>query len=584
LPEALRTLAAYATLQGRSEDARVLGEAAEAVAAWPRSARLALLDRPDTIPPGVPQPGPGAVRALAAPAVVAALGELAAAGTEAALAQAASRLPVDLARLLAVPGVALADVVTVHRRYGAVTAADLAAAVMLAGRNPGDPEEAALAARIEAALPALRAGHPRLPLGRAVALVERVRAALRGEVPEIDAAVAAGSVRRFEPTVGDVEIIVPAEAPDRVLARAVAALRPDAILHAGPTVASLRLDRDVVTLRAAPFPALPFTLLHHTGTARHVRQLRERAAERGWTLGPGGFAAPSGSRVPRVESEEDLYRALDLPWIPPELREGEDEIEAAAEGRLPPLVERADIRGDLHVHTLWSDGRDSVEAVAWAARALGYEYVAITDHSPAAAASRVLTLDRLEQQKADVARARRRVPGIAILHGVEVDILPDGSLDLPDAVLAGLDIVLASLHDPAGHGPDRLLERYVRAMRHPHVHIVTHPANRLVGRDAGYALDYDALFAAAVETGTVLEIDGAPLHLDLDGHLARRAVEAGVLVSIDSDCHNVARLGQQMDLGIGTARRGRVEARHVLNTRPLAEVRAFLSRKRSARV
>jgi DNA polymerase (family 10) len=472
----------------------------------------------------------------------------------------------------------------VHRRYGAVTAADLAAAVMLAGRNPGDPEEAALAARIEAALPALRAGHPRLPLGRAVALVERVRAALRGEVPEIDAAVAAGSVRRFEPTVGDVEIIVPAEAPDRVLARAVAALRPDAILHAGPTVASLRLDRDVVTLRAAPLPALPFTLLHHTGTARHVRQLRERAAERGWTLGPGGFAAPSGSRVPRVESEEDLYRALDLPWIPPELREGEDEIEAAAEGRLPLLVERADIRGDLHVHTLWSDGRDSVEAVAWAARALGYDYVAITDHSPAAAASRVLTLDRLEQQKADVARARRRVPGIAILHGVEVDILPDGSLDLPDAVLAGLDIVLASLHDPAGHGPDRLLERYVRAMRHPHVHIVTHPANRLVGRDAGYALDYDALFAAAVETGTVLEIDGAPLHLDLDGHLARRAVEAGVLVSIDSDCHNVARLGQQMDLGIGTARRGRVEARHVLNTRPLAEVRAFLSRKRSARV
>jgi DNA polymerase (family 10) len=520
---------------------------------------------------------------VTAPAVVAALRELAADGADAVLARAASRLPVDLARLLAVPGVALADVVTVYRRYGAVTAADLAAAVMLAARNPGDPEEAALASRIEAALPALREGHPRIPLGRAVALVERVRAALCADVPEFDAAVAAGSVRRFEPTVGDVEIIVPAEAPDRVLARAVAVLRPDVILHAGRTVASLQLDRDVVTLRAVAPQALSFTLLHHTGTARHVRQLRGRAAERGWTLGPGGFVARSASGAPRVDSEEDIYRALGLPWIAPELREGEDEIEAAAEGRLPPLVERTDIHGDLHVHTLWSDGRDSVEAVARAARGLGYEYVAITDHSPGAAASRVLTLERLAQQREDVARARRQVPDIAILHGAEVDILPDGSLDLPDAVLEELDIVLASLHDPAGHGPDRLLERYVRAMRHPRVHIVTHPANRLVGRDAGYALDYDALFAAAVETGTVLEIDGAPLHLDLDGHLARRAVAAGVLVSIDSDCHNVARLGQQMALGVGTARRGRVEARHVLNTRPLAEVRALLARKGRSR-
>jgi len=215
------------------------------------------------------------------------------------------------------------------------------------------------------------------------------------------------------------------------------------------------------------------------------------------------------------------------------------------------------------------------------ARTLGYEYVAITDHSQSTAASRVLTLDRLDRQRDDVERVRQKVPGIRVLHGIEVEILPDGSLDFPDQVLASLDVVLASLHDAAGQPPDRLLARYVAAMRHPHVHVITHPANRLVGRREGYPLDYDALFAAAVETGTAVEVDGAPAHLDLDGHLARRAVAAGVALVIDSDCHNAARLGRQMRLGVGTARRGGVEARHVLNTRPLADVLAFFADKRA---
>lgn len=180
----------------------------------------------------------------------------------------------------------------------------------------------------------------------------------------------------------------------------------------------------------------------------------------------------------------------------------------------------------------------------------------------------------------DVERARQRVPGITILYGVEVDILPNGSLDLPEHVLASLDIVLASLHEPAGHGPQRLLERYLAAMRHPRVNVVTHPSNRLVGRDDGYDLDYDALFAAAVETGTALEIDGGPGHLDMDGRLAKRAVAAGVTVTIDSDCHNALRLGRQMRMGVGTARRGGVEARHVLNTRPIGDLLGFIADKR----
>jgi DNA polymerase (family 10) len=206
--------------------------------------------------------------------------------------------------------------------------------------------------------------------------------------------------------------------------------------------------------------------------------------------------------------------------------------------------------------------------------------VAITDHSPSAAASRVLSLERLERQAEEVRAARERVPQLTVLHGVEVDILSDGRLDLPDEVLAGLDIVLASLHDASGQDPAKLLARYIGAMRHPLVTLITHPANRLVGRHEGYALDYEQLFAVAAETGTAVEIDGGPAHLDLDGQLASRAVAAGVTLSVDSDCHNVARLGRQMLFGVGTARRGGIEARHVLNTRPLADVRAFIAAKR----
>jgi DNA polymerase (family X) len=232
------------------------------------------------------------------------------------------------------------------------------------------------------------------------------------------------------------------------------------------------------------------------------------------------------------------------------------------------------------VHSLWSDGRDTVESMVSSAQALGYEYVAITDHSQSAAASRVLTVERLERQMDEVAHLREKYRDIVILQGAEVDILPNGRLDFPDAILGRLDIVLASLHDDAGQSGKRLTERYLGAMRHPLVHVITHPTNRLVGRRNGYDLELERLFDCAVETGTAMEIDGAPGHLDMDGDLARRAVDAGVLVTIDSDCHFADRLGRQMLFGVGTARRGGVAAAQVLNTRPYEELRAFLKRKR----
>jgi DNA polymerase (family 10) len=233
------------------------------------------------------------------------------------------------------------------------------------------------------------------------------------------------------------------------------------------------------------------------------------------------------------------------------------------------------------MHTTYSDGADALEAMVAQCCALGYEYIAITDHSERAGASRTLSRDDLARQRDEIAQARERYPQIAILHGAEVDIMPDGRLDFPDAVLEPLDLVLASLHDAAGQDGETLTRRCIRAIRHPLVTIITHPGNRVVGRRGIYPLDYDAVYAAAAETGTALEVDGAPSHLDLDGEHARAAIAAGVTLTIDSDCHRVRALDLQMQLGIGTARRGWVEPRHVLNTRPLADVRAFVAAKRA---
>ena len=232
------------------------------------------------------------------------------------------------------------------------------------------------------------------------------------------------------------------------------------------------------------------------------------------------------------------------------------------------------------MHTSYSDGRDSLRQMVHAARLLGYEYIAITDHSEHAGASRTLTLDDLARQRDEIIRIREQVRDVTILHGIEVDILPDGSLDCPDKVLAALDIVLASLHEREGQDGARLTRRCVNAIRHPLVSVITHPGNQLVGRRPAYDMDYGAIYAAAAETHTLLEVDGAPSHLDLSGERAAEAVAAGVTLVIDSDCHKAPALDRQMRMGVGTARRGWVEPGHVLNTRSLAEVRAFLARKR----
>lgn len=491
-------------------------------------------------------------------------------------------LPADLRRLAEAPGVGVEGVVRVHRHLGATTAGELSLALDEGhlAEVPG-LDEARLAA-VRAAVVVLREGRSGIPLGRASMIVSSVRAELERQLGEQVTAFPVGSLRRYQPAVGDLELIAATPHAAATLDAFTALPSMSAVLHRSATKATARVDRTQVTLRIVAPEALGPALVHHTGSRGHVRRLRAHAVGRGMRLAEQGLYDRHGHLVP-CPREEDVYAALGLPFIAPELRHGEDEIAAAIDGRLPSLVSTLHVRGDLHMHTTWSDGRDTVDDMVSAARAIGYEYVAITDHSQGAASGRTLAVADIPRQRAEIEDVRRRVPGLRILHGIEVDILRDGSLDCPDEALAGFDVVLASLHDGAGHAPAQLMARYERAMRHPLVHVITHPANRTPGQHDGYALDWPRLFALAVATDTLLEVDGAPGHLDLDGALVRQAIAAGVLLAVDSDCHRAAWLARQMRFGVATARRGWATPDAVLNTRSWPDVEARLQRTRARR-
>ena len=397
-----------------------------------------------------------------------------------------------------------------------------------------------------------------------------------------DAVTAVGSLRRFAPDVGDVSLlaIVP-KSRHRPILEAFTRL-PSVVSVSNETANSVTVTtgRGCVRLHLAEPDDAGAALVWHTGSREHTDQLMRRARTLGVQFADGVLTDEAGWRI-ACASEEEFYRRLGLPLIAPELRSGTGEIEAAAGQALPALVEERDIRGDLHTHSTWSDGQNTIADMVSAAKQIGYEYIAITDHSENAPCSRQLCRDDIPKQRQEVDTLRARTTGIDILHGIEVDIMPDGTLDFDDQLLREFDIVLASLHDSGGHNGRRLTDRYLKVLDNPLVTIVTHPANRSPGRSYGYSLDYDRLFAAAAATGTALEIDGAPGHLDLDGDLARQAAAAGVTLTIDSDCHRVEALARQMQFGVGTARRGWIEPRHVLNTRSADEVRQFIARKRS---
>jgi DNA polymerase (family X) len=416
---------------------------------------------------------------------------------------------------------------------------------------------------VRAAASLIAAERPALPLGRACDILDALSAALIAGSPELLAVDVSGDVRRFEPLPQELLLVGQSANPPGAVASIANLPGITHVLHRTGRRMIVVFQGHEIDVRVATPDEHGTLLFTTTGPAAHVAEVHRR-------------------RGPRMSaSEEEVYSQAGLAYLPPEVRGNPDAIEAALRGRVPDLVTRAHIRGDLHMHTTFSDGQNSLRDMVDSSAALGYEYIAISDHSEHAAASRTLTADLLARQRQEIARLRDEYPQLTIFHGIEADILANGSIDCPDAILASLDLVLASLHERHGHDGKQLTERCLQAIRHPLVTIITHPANQLVGRRAGYDMDYAAIYEAAAETGTALEIDGAPGHLDLDGEHARAAIASGVTLTIDSDSHRARALDRQMRLGVGTARRGWVEPRHVLNTRPVHAVRAFVAQKRA---
>jgi len=401
-----------------------------------------------------------------------------------------------------------------------------------------------------------------VPPGRAWDVAERLTALIKDLSPSTARIEPAGALRRGEPLIASVAAVV-LTGDARALLDALASNGEITITQRRASGATGIYARAAIELYFATPDNYGTVLFNATGSEEHVRQMTRRG------LQSRDFA-----------TEDALYASVGLPFIPAELREGSGEIEAAASGELPDLVDVDDIRGDLHMHSMYSDGRDSCATMIEGCAALGYEYIAMTDHSWRSLASCTLAHDDIARQRDELDQLRARFPRMTILHGVEVDIMPDGLLDFEDNVLEQFDIVLASLHEHAGQNGKQLTQRSLAAIRHPLVNILCHPANQLPGRSTGYPLDFEALYAAAAETGTALEIDGSPSHLDLDAEHARAAAAAGVTLSIDSDCHRVEALRRQTAFGVRIARRAGIEAHQVLTCRSIAEVRGFITAKR----
>ncbi len=545
------------------------------------------------------------------------IGELIESGRLAYHERLAAEVPPGVLDLLRLPGVGPRTAGLLWRRLGVEDLETLEEAARSGSLRKlpgfGPKKEAA----VLEGLAALRRRSGRIPLGEArpaaLALVDLLSA-----VPGVTAVSPAGGVRRWCETVESIDIVAGVEEPEGLQGPAAGngpgdARSPEGAGRAGgpggsvaarvagivrdlPDVTEvLQVARDrvraslrsgvEVDVRLVPARLYAGALRHFTGSREHNESLQKRAASMGLALGPEGVLEKGGRSRP-ARSEEEVYSELGLAYIPPELREGRGEVEAAAEGRLPRLVELSDIRGDLHVHTDWSDGHLSLEGLVEAARARGYEYVVVSDHSRSLAVTGGLDEERLLAQKDAIEELNRRLAEegpaeehgagpFRLLAGVEVDILPDGRLDLPDGVLAEMDVVTASVHSALRQPGERMTERLVGAAKNEHVDVIGHPTGRLLGRREPSALDLEGLFEVCARTGTLLEINASPERLDLKDTDARLAKDMGCRFTVSTDAHHARALGD-MVYGVATARRAWLEPGDVANTRSLADLRRLL--------
>ena len=426
------------------------------------------------------------------------------------------------------------------------------------------------------------------------------------DVPGLRSIPPAGSYRRRRETIGDLDLLAETDRPAELVERFISLGSVDTVLAKGPHKAAVRLVRGPqVDLMIMPPGEAGTYLIHFTGSKEHNVRLRGMARERGWSLSEKGYLRLADDGEPAVgesgepaelrafPTEAEAYGFLGLPFIEPELREDRGEIEAALAGTLPSLVARADLRGDCHSHSDWSDGVHSIEQMALDARRRGYSYLALTDHTVSLAIARGLDLERVERQRRIVVALNERfereesdgtappetsAEGFRLLHGCELEIRADATLDYPDELLARYDLVVASVHVSRRQTREQLTTRTLAAIASPHVDIIAHPAGRYIGGRDDLDLDWEAVFAEAARTGTALELNGSDERLDLSDVRARRAAEFGAVFTIDSDAHRTEEL-DNLRWGTAMARRAWLTPDRVMNTRSRAELLAWAAAK-----
>jgi DNA polymerase (family 10) len=513
-------------------------------------------------------------------------------------------VPPTLVELLEVPGVGPKTVRLLWERLGIETLADLRTGLRASTIRgvPGLSEKGLAALR--AGVEAVDRRSSRMTLGTAERIIEGVAAQLR-DVPGVRRVEPAGSFRRRRETIGDLDLLVETDDAAAAIGHFTALSVVDSVLNAGAHKAAVRLARGLqVDLMTMPPGACGTYLVHFTGSKEHNVRLRGIARDQGWSLSEKGFArlGEDGKIATGVDAElrtfateAEVYEFLGLAEVPPELREDGGEVEAARDGRLPRLVQIADLRGDCHAHSDWSDGIHTIEQMAEAARVRGYGYLVLTDHSHGLAIARGLTPERVAAQRGVIAELNARFGreedagtappstppgGFRLLHGCELEIRGDGALDFDDELLASFDFVVAALHQGRRQPRAQLTARVLGAIASPHVDVIAHPAGRMLGQRSRDDLDlaWDEIYAAAAVTGTLLEIDGSDHRLDLAPERARLAVAAGCLLTIDSDAHRTEELGG-IAWGVAQARRAWVEPAVVANTWSRDELLAWVAGK-----
>jgi DNA polymerase (family X) len=486
-----------------------------------------------------------------------------------------AEVPSSLADLLKVPDLGPKKVALFWKQLGITNMTELESAAR-SGKlrtlpGMGDKSEAKIIAGIEA----LGRRSNRIPLGRAWPFAQELMAYLRN-ASGVLAVELGGSLRRMRSTVGDIDILAAAKDSRAVMDAFVSRKDVARVLGKGEMKASVEFTHGLqAQLWVHPPKHWGTALVYATGSKDHNVRLREYAIKKGFSLSEYSLQRKDGSEV-TCEHEEDVYKTLGLPWIPPELREDHGEVQAAIKNELPQLIELKDIRSELHSHSTWSDGKLSIQEMAQAAKMRGYKLLAITDHTNGLGIVQGMSPEDVRKQRDEIDKVAQDLgDSIQIIQGAEVEIKSDGSLDYSDEVLAELDIVIASIHSSLRQPRDKITERLIKAMHNPHVDIIGHPVGRLMPDREGADLDMDAVLDTAAQTGVALEINAHPARLDLDDVHARRAIEMGIKLSINTDAHSDTDM-DLMHFGVSTARRGWVEVDEVINTWTVTRLLAWL--------